>query len=82
VDPARRPRHARWDVDAVRDEVRAYAAEHLGAEEGVLIVDETGFLKHGQSSAGVRRRYTGTAGRIENARSACSSPWPPAGAGP
>jgi hypothetical protein len=33
-------RHARWDADAVRDEVRAYAAEHLGAEEGVLIVDE------------------------------------------
>ncbi|MFI5886467.1 IS701 family transposase [Streptomyces sp. NPDC051554] len=61
-------RHARWDADAVRDEVRAYAAEHLSAEDGVLIVDETGFLKKGQSSAGVQRQYTGTAGRIENAQ--------------
>lgn len=61
-------RHARWDADAVRDEVRAYAAEHLGADDGVLIVDETGFLKKGRSSAGVQRQYTGTAGRIENAR--------------
>ncbi|WP_217556401.1 transposase [Streptomyces sp. GbtcB6] len=60
--------NARWDADAVRDEVRAYAAEHLGAEDGVLNVDETGFLKKGQSSAGVQRQYTGTVGRIENAQ--------------
>jgi SRSO17 transposase len=31
-----------------------------------LIVDETGFLKKGLLSAGVKRQYTGTAGRIEN----------------
>ncbi|SDP23285.1 DDE superfamily endonuclease [Streptomyces sp. cf386] len=50
------------------DEVRAYATEHLGAEDGVLIVDETGFLNKGQSSAGVQRQYTRTAGRIEKAQ--------------
>ena len=40
--------------------------EHLGAADGVLVVDETGFLKKGNKSAGVQRQYSGTAGRIEN----------------
>lgn len=59
---------ARWDAEAVRDEVMRYAREHLLAEDepGVLIVDETGFLKKGSKSAGVQRQYSGTAGRIEN----------------
>ncbi|MEW2548209.1 IS701 family transposase [Streptomyces sp. NPDC047002] len=61
-------RYARWDADAVRDDLRAYAAEHLGTDGSVLVVDETGFLKKGRASAGVQRQYTGTAGRIENAQ--------------
>jgi SRSO17 transposase len=61
-------RSARWDADAVRDEVRSYVVDHLGTPDGVLIVDETGFLKKGDQSAGVQRQYTGTAGRIENAQ--------------
>ena len=56
---------ARWDEEAVRDDVLAYARERLG-EGGVLVVDETGFLKKGEKSAGVARQYSGTAGRIEN----------------
>ena len=40
--------------------------EHLAGAEGVLAVDETGFLKKGDKSAGVQRQYRGTAGRIEN----------------
>lgn len=60
-------RSARWDADEVRDEVRSYVLDHLGGD-GVLIVDETGFLKKGLRSAGVQRQYTGTAGRIENAQ--------------
>ncbi|MCP3140842.1 IS701 family transposase [Pyxidicoccus xibeiensis] len=56
---------ARWDEQAVRDAVLAYARERLG-EGGVLVVDETGFLKKGEKSAGVARQYSGTAGRIEN----------------
>ena len=35
-------------------------------DHGVLIVDETGFLKKGDKSVGVQRQYSGTAGRIEN----------------
>jgi SRSO17 transposase len=61
-------RTARWSADDVRDDVRAYVVEHLGADDGVLIVDETGFLKKGRGSAGVQRQYTGTAGRIENSQ--------------
>ncbi|MBT2443421.1 IS701 family transposase [Streptomyces sp. ISL-36] len=61
-------RYARWDADAVRDDLRAYAVEHLGTDGGVLIVDETGFVKKGRASAGVQRQYTGTAGRIENSQ--------------
>src|SRR3546814_16115744 len=38
----------------------------LGNKGGVLVVDETGFLKKGAHSAGVARQYSGTAGRIEN----------------
>src|SRR5215212_5379485 len=57
---------ADWDVEAVRDDLRAYVAEHLGDPSGVLIVDETGFLKKGTKSAGGQRQYSGTAGRIEN----------------
>ncbi len=57
---------ADWDVDAVRDDLRAYVVEHLGDPAAVLVVDETGFLKKGSKSVGVARQYSGTAGRIEN----------------
>jgi SRSO17 transposase len=57
---------ARWDADGLRDDVRAYVVEQLGDRGGVLVVDETGFLKKGNKSAGVQRQYSGTAGRIEN----------------
>lgn len=59
---------AKWDADAVRDDLRRYVMAHLADPEGVLIVDETGFLKKGDKSAGVQRQYTGTAGRIENSQ--------------
>ena len=57
---------AAWDADAVRDDLRAYVVETLGAPGGLLIVDETGFLKKGTKSVGVQRQYSGTAGRREN----------------
>jgi SRSO17 transposase len=57
---------ARWDADAVRDALRAYVQERLGDQDAVLVVDETGFLKKGTKSVGVKRQYSGTAGRIEN----------------
>jgi SRSO17 transposase len=61
-------REAVWDADAVRDDIRALAVEHLGVAEAVLVVDETGDVKKGVHTVGVQRQYTGTAGRIENAQ--------------
>ena len=55
-----------WDADAARDLVRTYVIEKLGTDDGVLVVDETGFVKKGEHSVGVARQYSGTAGRIEN----------------
>ena len=59
---------AQWDPDAARDILRDYVVEQLGERNAVLIVDETGFLKKGEHSAGVQRQYSGTAGRIENSQ--------------
>ena len=56
----------RWDADLVRDDLAGYVVEHLAGADGVLVVDETGFLKKGNKSAGVQRQYSGTAGRVEN----------------
>ena len=59
---------AEWNEEAVRDELRGYVMEHLGEEQGVLVIDETGFVKKGKNSAGVARQYSGTAGRRENSQ--------------
>ena len=56
----------RWDADLVRDDLSGYVVQHLADADGVLVVDETGFLKKGDKSAGVQRQYSGTAGRVEN----------------
>ena len=59
---------ARWAAERSRDVLLAYARRHLLSEDepGVLVLDETGFLKKGRQSVGVQRQYSGTAGRIEN----------------
>jgi SRSO17 transposase len=59
---------AGWDVEGARDDLYQFVLDHLGeASSGLLIVDETGFLKKGKHSCGVGRQYTGTAGSTENA---------------
>lgn len=58
-----------WDSEGVRDDLRAYVVEHLGEpNSGVLIVDDTGFVKKGDKSVGVARQYTGTVGETANAQ--------------
>src|SRR5690606_9979004 len=59
---------AKWDADAVRDDLRDFVVDHLGTGDVVLVVDETGDLKKGTHTVGVQRQYTGTAGRIENSQ--------------
>lgn len=57
---------AKWDEDAMRDELRGYVCEALADPQAILILDETGFLKKGTKSVGGKLQYSGTAGRIKN----------------
>jgi SRSO17 transposase len=57
---------ADWEANAVRDELRTYIIQHVGDLTGVLVLDETGFMKKGRHSAGVARQYSGTVGKVEN----------------
>jgi SRSO17 transposase len=59
---------AKWDAEAVRDDLRDYVIDAFGDPNAILILDETGDVKKGVHSVGVQRQYTGTAGRIENAQ--------------
>jgi SRSO17 transposase len=59
---------ARWDADAVRDDLRDYVVEAFGDQRAVLVVDETGDVKKGTATVGVQRQYSGTAGRVENSQ--------------
>ena len=67
---------ATWAAEVVHDALRAYVVEHLGEVDGVLGIDETGFLMTGDTSADVQRQCSSTAGRIGIARSATFSPMP------
>ena len=59
---------SQWSADDLCHRVRNYALAALGDPDGVLVVDETGFLKKGTQSVGVGRQYSGTAGRVENSQ--------------
>ena len=57
---------ARWNADAIRDDLRDYVIEHLGDPAGALALVEMGFPKKGSKSAGVARQPNPTSGRDEN----------------
>jgi SRSO17 transposase len=57
---------AKWSADRLRDQVCSWVVDQLGHPLGVLVVDETAFLKKGTKSAGVARQYTGVTGQVEN----------------
>jgi SRSO17 transposase len=57
---------AEWDADAARDELQGFVIEVFGDEGGIGVIDETGFLKKGSKSVGVKRQYCGTAGKVDN----------------
>src|SRR5262249_21099038 len=57
---------SRWDADAVRDDLVAYVREHWADPAAILVIDETGFVKQGTKSAGVKRQYCGTVGKRAN----------------
>jgi SRSO17 transposase len=55
-----------YSAEKIRDITRDYVSENLGEAEGVMVVDDTGFIKQGEKSCGVQRQYTGTSGKICN----------------
>lgn len=56
-----------WDVDGVRDDLRAYVLQQLGIDANAIAVrDESGFPKRGKKSAGVKKQHCGATGRVEN----------------
>ena len=55
-----------WDADALRDEQLGEVLAGLGEEDAVLAIDETGFIKQGKKSVGVKRQYCGAAGKVDN----------------
>jgi SRSO17 transposase len=55
-----------WSADSARDILQKYIVEVFADEDGIGVVDETGFIKKGTHSVGVKRQYSGTAGKIEN----------------
>jgi SRSO17 transposase len=57
---------AQWDAEAVRDAHRQEVLAGLGQEDAVLAIDESGFIKKGDKSAGVARQYCGASGKIDN----------------
>jgi SRSO17 transposase len=57
---------AKWSADAARDLLQQFVVEVFGEDDGIGVVDETGFIKKGKHSAGVKRQYSGTAGKVEN----------------
>ncbi|WP_233220951.1 IS701 family transposase [Chlorogloea sp. CCALA 695] len=58
---------AKWDANGVREDLQSYIVENLGDSSSAIgVLDETGFLKQGNKSVGVKRQYSGTAGRVEN----------------
>jgi SRSO17 transposase len=55
-----------WCADQLRDALRSFVVQFLARPDGVLVLDETAFLKKGRMSAGVAPQYAGITGQIEN----------------
>ena len=57
-----------WDEDTMRETYHGLVADEMGDPQGVLMVDESGFVKKGMESVGVARQYCGTLGKVEKSQ--------------
>jgi SRSO17 transposase len=57
---------ALWDAAAMLETYHRLVQDEMGEPDGVLIVDETGFVKKGADSVGVARQSCGSLGKVEN----------------
>jgi len=55
-----------WDADVARDRLDEFVIDTFADPEGIGVLDDTGFVKKGSGSVGVKRQYCGTVGKIEN----------------
>jgi SRSO17 transposase len=55
-----------WEADEVCQRLRGLIKEQFGFTPGVGVIDESGFVKKGEESAGVARQYCGRLGKVEN----------------
>jgi SRSO17 transposase len=61
-----------WDPAPVLRAYRARLAAACATDDGVIVVDDTGFPKQGRHSVGVARQYSGTLGKRANCQVATS----------
>ncbi len=55
-----------WVWKPVIDEMGRLVDEHLGSDEGIVVVDESGVRRWGEKSVGISRQYIGNVGKVDN----------------
>ena len=57
-----------WDEEKILVKYHSMVNDDMGDTEGVLMFDESSFVKKGKDSAGVQRQYCGNIGKVENSQ--------------
>ena len=55
-----------WQWEPVIDEMAKLVHEHVGSDDGIMVVDESGMRRWGEKSVGIARQYLGSVGKVDN----------------